>query len=127
MVAAALAVFINGFSSIMTALNFVVTIHRLRAPGMTWMRLPLFVWGIYAISVVMLLATPVLAMTVFLMAIERFMRRRHLRSGARRRSAAVSAHVLVLLASRRLHHDPAGDGRGQRADHLLRAEADLRL
>ena len=49
-VAAALAVFINGFSSIMTGLNFVVTIHRLRAPGMTWYRLPLFVWAIYATS-----------------------------------------------------------------------------
>jgi cytochrome c oxidase subunit 1 len=71
--AAAFAVFINGFSSIMTALNFVVTIHRMRAPGMTWMRLPLFVWGIYAVSVVMLTATPVLAMDTFLLAAERFM------------------------------------------------------
>jgi cytochrome c oxidase subunit 1 len=70
--AAALAVFINGFSSIMTALNFVVTIHRMRAPGMTWMRLPLFVWAIYAVSVVMLTATPVLAMDTFLLAVERF-------------------------------------------------------
>ena len=69
--AAAMAVFINGFSSIMTALNFVVTIYRLRAPGMTWMRLPLFVWGIYAVSVVMLTATPVLAMDTFLLAVER--------------------------------------------------------
>jgi cytochrome c oxidase subunit 1 len=70
--AAAMAVFINGFSSIMTALNFIVTIHRMRAPGMTWMRLPLFVWAIYAVSVVMLTATPVLAMDTFLLAVERF-------------------------------------------------------
>jgi cytochrome c oxidase subunit 1 len=70
--AAALAVFVNGFSSIMTSLNFVVTIHRLRAPGMTWMRLPLFVWGIYAVSVVMLTATPVLTMDTFLLAVSRF-------------------------------------------------------
>ncbi len=69
---AAIAVFINGFSSIMTSLNFIVTIHRLRAPGMTWMRLPLFVWSIYAVSVVMLTATPVLAMDTFLLAVERF-------------------------------------------------------
>ncbi|HEY3917249.1 MAG TPA: cbb3-type cytochrome c oxidase subunit I [Stellaceae bacterium] len=68
--AAALAVFVNGFSTIMTALNFVVTIHRLRAPGMTWFRLPLFIWSIYATSIVMLLATPVLAMTVLLIALE---------------------------------------------------------
>jgi cytochrome c oxidase subunit 1 len=69
--AAAMAVFINGFSSIMTSLNFIVTIHRMRAPGMTWMRLPLFVWAIYAVSVVMLTATPVLAMDTFLLAVER--------------------------------------------------------
>jgi cytochrome c oxidase subunit 1 len=68
--AAALAVFVNGFSTIMTALNFVVTIHRLRAPGLAWFRLPLFVWAIYATSIVMLLATPVLAMTVLLIALE---------------------------------------------------------
>jgi cytochrome c oxidase subunit I len=70
--AAALAVFINGFSSIMTGLNFVVTIHRLRAPGMTWTRLPLFVWAIYTVSVVMLTATPVLAMDTLLLCVERF-------------------------------------------------------
>ncbi|MBV8492265.1 MAG: cbb3-type cytochrome c oxidase subunit I [Alphaproteobacteria bacterium] len=70
---AALAVFVNGFSSIMTALNFVVTIHRLRAPGMTWYRLPLFIWAIYSVSIVMLLATPVLAMTVFTIGVERFL------------------------------------------------------
>jgi cytochrome c oxidase subunit 1 len=70
--AAAMAVFVNGFSSIMTGLNFVVSIHRLRAPGMTWTRLPLFVWGIYSVSVVMLTATPVLAMDTVLLAVERF-------------------------------------------------------
>src|SRR5207248_125572 len=68
---AAVAVFINGFSTIMTALNFIVTIHRLRAPGMYWSRLPLFIWAIYATSVVMLLATPVLAMSLLLIALER--------------------------------------------------------
>jgi cytochrome c oxidase subunit 1 len=68
---AAIAVFINGFSTIATAVNFVVSIHRLRAPGMTWFRLPLFVWAIYATSIIMLLATPVLAMTLFLLALER--------------------------------------------------------
>jgi cytochrome c oxidase subunit I len=71
--AAALAVFINGFSSIMTGLNFVVSVHRLRAPGLTWNRLPLFVWAIYATSLVMLLATPILAMTVLLVAADHFM------------------------------------------------------
>jgi len=72
-IAAAVAVFINGFSTIATALNFVVSVHRLRAPGMTWFRLPLFVWAIYATSVIMLLATPVLAMTLGLVALERLM------------------------------------------------------
>src|SRR3970282_2083021 len=64
-------VFITGFSSILTGLNFMVTIHRMRAPGLTWFRLPLFVWAIYATSLVMILATPVIAITVGMMALER--------------------------------------------------------
>jgi cytochrome c oxidase subunit 1 len=72
-IASAVAVFLAGFSTIATALNFVVSIHRLRAPGMTWFRLPLFIWAIYAVSVVMLLATPVLAMTLALVGISRWM------------------------------------------------------
>ena len=69
---AAAGVFIAGFSSIATGLNFMVTIHRLRAPGLTWYRLPIFVWSLYSTSVIMVLATPVLAMTLTLMALERF-------------------------------------------------------
>jgi cytochrome c oxidase subunit I len=70
-VAAAVAIFISGFSSIATGLNFMVTIHRLRAPGMTWYRMPVFLWSLYATSVIMVLATPVLAMTLLLLAVER--------------------------------------------------------
>ena len=70
-VAAILAVFISGFSSILTGLNFIVTIHKLRAPGMTWGRLPLFVWSHYATSLIFVLATPVLAVTLLLVAAER--------------------------------------------------------
>src|SRR6185436_6717487 len=64
-------VFITGFSSILTGLNFMVTIHRMRAPGLTWFRLPLFVWAIYATSFVQILGTPVIAITVLTIAIER--------------------------------------------------------
>ena len=67
----AAGVFVAGFSSIFTGLNFIVTIHRLRAPGLTWFRLPLFVWSLYATSVILVLATPVLAITLFLMGLER--------------------------------------------------------
>ncbi|HYJ92787.1 MAG TPA: cbb3-type cytochrome c oxidase subunit I, partial [Pyrinomonadaceae bacterium] len=70
--AVGLAVFINGFSSILTGLNFIVTVHTMRAPGMTWFRLPLFVWSHYAVSLVMVLGTPVIAITVLLLALERF-------------------------------------------------------
>ena len=70
--AVGLGVFINGFSSILTGLNFIVTVHTMRAPGMTWFRLPLFVWAQYATSLVMILGTPVVAITVLLLAIERF-------------------------------------------------------
>ncbi len=66
-------VFIAGFSSILTGLNFIVTVHKLRAPGMTWFRLPLFVWAHYATSIILVLATPVLAMTLTLLAIERLL------------------------------------------------------
>src|SRR5205085_6426108 len=66
-----LSVFINGFSSILTGLNFIVTIHTMRAPGMTWFRLPLFVWAHYAVSLVMILGTPVIAITVLMLALER--------------------------------------------------------
>jgi len=71
---AVVGIFITGFSSILTGLNFIVTIHRMRAPGMTWRRLPLFIWSIYSTSVVMVLATPVLAITLALLAVERVFR-----------------------------------------------------
>jgi cytochrome c oxidase subunit 1 len=70
-VLAATAVFIVGFSSILTGLNFIVTVHKLRCPGMTWGRLPLFVWSIYATSLILVLATPVLSITLALIAAER--------------------------------------------------------
>jgi len=65
------AAFIAGFSSISTGLNFIVTIHKMRAPGMTWDRLPLFVWAHYATSVIILLGTPVVAITLFMVVLER--------------------------------------------------------
>jgi cytochrome c oxidase subunit 1 len=70
-VTAGLGVFIVGFSSIFTGLNFIVTIHRMRAPGMTWFRMPLFVWSNYAASILMVLGTPVLAITLVLVVLER--------------------------------------------------------
>ncbi len=72
-VLAALGVFITGFSSILTGFNFIVTIHRMRAPGMTWFRLPLFIWAHYATSLVMILGTPVVAITILLVFAERAM------------------------------------------------------
>ena len=71
---AAIGVFITGFSSILTGLNFIVTIHKMRAPGMTWFRLPLFVWAHYATSLIMVLGTPVLAISIVLVALERLFR-----------------------------------------------------
>jgi cytochrome c oxidase subunit 1 len=68
---AGLGVFITGFSSILTGLNFIVTVHRMRAPGLTWFRLPLFVWSLYATSLIFILGTPVIAITVLLVAVER--------------------------------------------------------
>ncbi|MBZ5708601.1 cytochrome c oxidase subunit I [Nannocystis pusilla] len=70
-VLAVLGVFLAGVSSVFTGLNFIVSTHRLRAPGQTWMRLPLFVWSLYATSLILVLATPVLAMLLLLIAVER--------------------------------------------------------
>jgi cytochrome c oxidase subunit 1 len=68
---AGVSVFITGFSSILTGLNFMVTIHTMRAPGLTWFRLPLFVWAHYATSLIQILGTPVIAITVLALAFER--------------------------------------------------------
>src|ERR1051325_8633233 len=68
---AIVGVFVAGFSSILTGFNFIVTVHRMRAPGLTWFRLPLFVWAQYATSLVMILGTPVIAITLTLVAAER--------------------------------------------------------
>jgi cytochrome c oxidase subunit 1 len=67
----AVGILFAGFSSIFTGLNFIVTVHRMRAPGLTWGRLPLFVWSNYAASLIMILGTPVLAITLILLALER--------------------------------------------------------
>jgi cytochrome c oxidase subunit I len=70
-VATIVGIFINGFSSILTGVNFVVTMHTMRAPGMTWGRMPLFLWSLYATSVIFILGTPVIAITLLLVVIER--------------------------------------------------------
>jgi len=70
-ISATFGAFILGFSSILTGLNFMVTIHKMRAPGMTWNRMPLFCWSIYATAVIQVLATPVLAITLLLLMLEK--------------------------------------------------------
>ena len=72
-ISALMGAFILGFSTILTGLNFVITIHKMRAPGMTWRRMPLFLWAIYATSLIQILATPVIAITLALAVIERFL------------------------------------------------------
>jgi cytochrome c oxidase subunit 1 len=68
---ALVGVVIVGFSSILTGLNFIVTVHTMRAPGMTWFRMPIFVWTMYAVSMIFLLATPVITMALILLIMER--------------------------------------------------------
>jgi len=70
-IATAVGIFILGFSSILTGLNFIVTIHKMRAPGLTWFRMPLFVWAHYATSVIQILGTPVVAIAIVLVGLER--------------------------------------------------------
>jgi cytochrome c oxidase subunit 1 len=70
----ATGIFIAGFGSILTGLNFIITTHKMRAPGLTWYRLPLFIWSLYSTSLILVLATPVLAITLALLAVERIWR-----------------------------------------------------
>jgi len=67
-----MGVFVLGFSSILTGLNFIVTVHKLRAPGMGWFDMPLFIWAIYASAIIQVLATPVIGITTLLLMLERF-------------------------------------------------------
>jgi heme/copper-type cytochrome/quinol oxidase subunit 1 len=80
-----LGAFMLGFSSIFTGVNFIATTHKLRAPGMTWFNMPLFVWGMYATAIIQILATPVLGITVLLLFMERCGRS----ASSTRRSAAI--------------------------------------
>jgi len=65
------AVFVLGFSSIFTGINFIVTVHKMRAPGITWFKMPLFIWSLYATALIQILATPVIAVTMILLILER--------------------------------------------------------
>ncbi len=67
----AAGIFVTGFSSILTGLNFLITVQKMRAPGLTWFRLPLFIWSMFSTSIILVLATPVLAITLALVALER--------------------------------------------------------
>ena len=123
----ALGMFVAGFSSILTGLNFIVTTHTMRAPGLTWFRLPLFVWSIYATSLIMVLGTPVIAITLLLVALERGLGIGIFDPKLGGDPLLVPASVLVLFASGRVHHGAAEHGRGQRDRRLLLAEPHLRL
>ena len=125
--AAALGVFITGFSSILTGLNFIVTIHKMRAPGLTWFRLPLFIWAMYATSIILILGTPVVAITIALVGLERLFHVGIFDPALGGDPDPVPAPLLVLFAPGGLHHDSAFDGCGQRTHHLLLAQADFRL
>ena len=124
---AAMGIFVSGFSSILTGLNFIVTIHTMRAPGMTWNRLPLFIWGHYATSLIQVLGTPVIAITMVLLGLERLLHAGIFDPTRRRRPGPVSAPVLVLLAPSRIHHDSAGHGGHQRNCYVLLAQSHLRI
>ena len=98
---AVFAAFVLGFSSMLTGLNFITTIHRMRAPGMTWHRMPLFVWSLYATGWIQVLATPIIGHHLGAGHPGTLLQHRRLRPGQGRRPAALPAHVLDLLPSRR--------------------------
>ena len=107
---AVFGVFILGFSSILTGLNFLTTIHRLRAPGMTWFKMPLFVWALYATAWIQVIATPVLAITFVAHHRREGIQCRNFRPVERWRSCPVPAFVLDLFSPGGLHYDSSADG-----------------
>ena len=123
----ALSVFIAGFSSIFTGLNFIVTIHRMRAPGMTWQRLPLFLWSNYASGGHHGAGHAGAGDHAAAGGAGARLQHRRLQPATGRRPASVPAPLLVLLASGGVHHDPARHGRHQRNRGLFFAQAGIRL
>ncbi len=121
-ITAATAIFIAGFSSIFTGLNFIVTIHRMRCPGMTWFRMPLFVWSHYAAIAADGARHAGAGHRDGAGRAGAHRRHRRLRPHQGRRSAALPASLLVLLAPGRLHHDSARHGRHLRG-HLAPSAA----
>ena len=97
-----------GASSIATALNFLVTIITMRAPGMSFWRMPLLVWANFSTSLLVVIATPFIAASQFFVLLDYALHFNFFRPGPRRRRADVPARLLVLLAPGGLHHDAAG-------------------
>ena len=87
----------------------------MRAPGMTWFRLPLFIWAMYATSVIFILGTPVIAITIFLLGLERLLHVGIFDPAVGGDPLLFQHLILVLFASGGVHHDSAGDGRDQRS------------
>ena len=105
-------VFLLGFSSILTGINFIVSIHKLRAKGMTWSRVNLLVWSLYATSIIQILASPVIGITLLLLIAEKTMNIGFFSPSFGGRSCFISTFFLVLLSSSRLCDDFTSDGGG---------------
>jgi hypothetical protein len=116
-----------GASSIATALNFLVTIITMRAPGMSFFRMPLLVWANFSTSLLVVIATPFIAASQFFVLLDRALGLQLLRRGPGRRRADVPARLLVLLAPGGLHHDAAGLRHRLGDPRREGAQADLRL
>ena len=122
-----MAVLLIGTSSILGGVNFLVTIFKMRAPGMTMFRMPIMAWTVLVTSVLVVLATPVLASALIMLFIDRNYGGSFFDTALRRQRRPVAARVLVLLPPGRLHHDPAGDGHRREIMPVFAAQAALRL
>ena len=114
-------------SSLAGAINFIVTIHNMRTPGMTWMRMPLFVWSIEVYAGLLVVVLPALSAGLTMLLLDRQVGTHFFIPRPGRQRGPLPARLLVLRAPRGLHHDPAGDGGRLRGHPRLLAQADLRL
>ncbi len=118
---------ISGIGTLMTGINFVTTILKMRAPGMTYMRMPVFCWTALATNLLIVAAFPVLTATFAMLLLDRYLGFHFFTVDARRQHDDVRQSVLGVGPPGSVHPHPAGVRRLLRGDRHLLGQAAVRL